>query len=54
VTAEDVQRVARQYLDPTRLITVMVTDARAVRPQLEGLPLGQIEEIAGAAGGKIE
>lgn len=48
VSADDVQRVARRYLDPSRLNTVMVTDVKAAKPQLEGLPMGKIEERAGA------
>jgi predicted Zn-dependent peptidase len=44
VTAADVQRVARRWLDPERMLTVMVGDAGAVRPQLGGLPLGTVEE----------
>jgi predicted Zn-dependent peptidase len=43
VTAEDVQRVATRYLDPAKLTTVMVGDPAVVRPQLEGLPLGDVE-----------
>jgi predicted Zn-dependent peptidase len=43
VTAADLQRVARRWLDPARLLTVMVGDAAAVRPQLEGLPIGKVE-----------
>jgi predicted Zn-dependent peptidase len=42
VTAEDVQRVAEKYLDPAGLTTVMVCDPAAVRPQLTGLPLGEV------------
>lgn len=46
VTAADVRRVARRLLDPARLTTVLVGDPAVVRPQLAGLPLGdvQIEE----------
>jgi predicted Zn-dependent peptidase len=43
VSAEDVQRVAEKYLDPARLTTVMVCDPAQVKPQLAGLPLGEIE-----------
>jgi predicted Zn-dependent peptidase len=43
VSAADVQRVAQKYLDLDRLTTVMVGPASALRPQLEGLPLGPIE-----------
>ncbi len=49
VSAADVQRVARKVLDASRLTTVMVCDIAAVRPQLEGLPLGKIE-VRGAGG----
>jgi predicted Zn-dependent peptidase len=43
VTAADVTRVARRFLDPDRLTTVLVGDPAVVRPQLDGLPLGQVE-----------
>jgi zinc protease len=43
VTAEDVQRVARGALDPSRLTLVVVGDAGVVRPQLAGLPIGSAE-----------
>jgi len=43
VTAADVQRVARRWLDPARLLTVMVADPATVRPQLDGLPIGKLE-----------
>ncbi len=44
VTAADVQRVAKRLLDAERLVTVMVGDPAVVRPQLQGLPLGEVEE----------
>jgi predicted Zn-dependent peptidase len=43
VTAEDVQRVARAWLDTSHLTAVMVCDTAVVRPQLGGLPLGPVE-----------
>jgi zinc protease len=43
VTAADVQRVARRYLDPALLSTVLVGDPAAVQPQLPGLPIGEVE-----------
>jgi predicted Zn-dependent peptidase len=43
VSAEDVQRVARKYLDPGRLTLVMVGPAEVVRPQLASLPIGKVE-----------
>ena len=43
VTGEDVQRIAAKYLDPARLLTVMVADPVSVKPQLAGLPLGEVE-----------
>jgi zinc protease len=52
VTAEDVRRIAQSYLDPTKLTTVMVCDAAVVRPQLAGLPLGEVEVRPGPAGGR--
>ncbi|HEX6644761.1 MAG TPA: pitrilysin family protein, partial [Gemmatimonadales bacterium] len=43
VTAVDVQRVARQYLDPARLTVVVVGDVSTIRPGLESLALGEVE-----------
>jgi zinc protease len=43
VTAADVQRVARRYLDPSLLSTVLVGDPAVVQPQLSGLPVGDVE-----------
>jgi predicted Zn-dependent peptidase len=43
VSAADVQRVARRFLDPEKLSTVMVGDPAVVKPQLEGLPVGEVE-----------
>lgn len=43
VTAADVQRVARAYLDPKRLTLVMVANPDVVAPQLAGLPIGPVE-----------
>jgi predicted Zn-dependent peptidase len=51
VTAADVQRVARQYLDPSRLLTVMVADPGVVKAQLDGLPLGPVEVRADTGAG---
>jgi zinc protease len=52
VTAEDVQRVARRYLDPARLTFVLVGDPAVVKPQLASVPLGPLEvrTAANAAG----
>jgi zinc protease len=51
VTAEDVHRVAQKYLDPTKLTTVMVCEPNVVKPQLEGLPLGEVEVRPAAPAG---
>ena len=40
VTVDDVTRVARQYLDPARLTTLIVGDHAAVARDLPGLGLG--------------
>jgi predicted Zn-dependent peptidase len=52
VTAADVQRVARQYLDPSRLLTVMVGDPARLEAQLDGLPLGPVEVRADPGAGQ--
>lgn len=41
VTTDDVARVAKACIDPDRLVTLIVGDAEAVRPQLEPLGLGE-------------
>lgn len=43
VTIADVQRVAKQYLDPTKLTVVVVGDLKAIRPGIEALGLGPVE-----------
>jgi predicted Zn-dependent peptidase len=43
VGPEDVRRVAGRVLDPSRLTLILVADTAAVRPQLEGLPIGPVE-----------
>jgi predicted Zn-dependent peptidase len=43
VTSADLTRVARRFLDPARLTTVMVGDPAVVKPQLDGLPIGPVE-----------
>ncbi|HEX9049309.1 MAG TPA: pitrilysin family protein, partial [Anaeromyxobacter sp.] len=44
VTPADVQRFARERLDPARLTVVMVANPAVVAPQLAGVPLGPVEE----------
>ena len=43
LTAGDVQRAARRYLDPDHLTLIVVGDAQAIRPGIEALALGPIE-----------
>ena len=43
VTADDVQRVARAHLDPSRLTVVVVGDIATIRPGIEALGLGPVE-----------
>jgi len=41
VTAEDVRRVARQYVQPSKMSVVVVGDLKTVRPGVEALKLGR-------------
>ena len=43
LTAADVHRAARQYLDPSRLTVVVVGDIAKIRPGIEALNLGPVE-----------
>jgi zinc protease len=43
VTADDVGRVARQYVHPDALTIVVVGDVANIRPWIERLGLGPIE-----------
>ena len=43
LTAADVQRAARRYLDPAHLTVVVVGDIATIRPGIEALNLGPIE-----------
>ncbi len=43
VTAEDVQRVAQQYLQPEKMTVVAVGDRAKIEPELKKLALGPIE-----------
>lgn len=45
VSVEDVQRVARGYLHPSRLSIVLVGDASVITPQLKGAGFGEFEVI---------
>jgi zinc protease len=45
VTAQDVQAAARRYLDPERSLVVVVGDAAKVRPGLQGLGVGKVEQL---------
>lgn len=42
VTAEDVQRVAAEYLDPTEMVIVIAGDHSVIREGLDGLGLGSV------------
>ena len=46
VTAADVQRVARKYIDPSRLIVVVVGDVKTIEPGIKGLNLGPVKTLA--------
>src|SRR5690606_11558524 len=43
LSAADVQRAAREYLDPEKLSIVVVGDVATIRPGLEALGLGPVE-----------
>lgn len=45
IGAEDIQRVARNYLRPNRLSIVLVGDAGTVLPQLKGAGFPEVERI---------
>ena len=54
VTADDVQRVARQYLDPERVAVIVVGDRSVIEPGIRALNLGTvrtatIEDVLGPA-----
>jgi predicted Zn-dependent peptidase len=54
VTADDVERVARQYLDPDRVAIVVVGDRSVIEPGIRALNLGTvhvatIEDVLGPA-----
>jgi zinc protease len=46
VEADDVTRVAREHINPERLITVIVGDRDKVGPSLAALNLGDAAEVA--------
>ncbi len=52
VTAADVQRVARRYIDPTRMHVVVVGDIEKIRAGIEALDLGPIS-LRGPDGGTL-
>jgi zinc protease len=46
VTAADVQRVARQYIQPSRLAVVVVGDRKVIEPGIRSLNLGTIKALS--------
>jgi zinc protease len=46
VTAADVQRVARKYIQPTRVAVVVVGDRKVIEPGIRALNLGSIKMVA--------
>ena len=54
VSDQDVERAAREHIDPKKLAIVLVGDADAILPALEGAEMGRIvvdrEELPGEAG----
>ena len=54
VTAADVQRVAKQYIDPSKLAVVVVGDVKTIEPGIKALNLGAqkpmtIDDVFGPA-----
>jgi zinc protease len=45
VTAADVQRVARKYIQPSRFVVVVVGDRKVVEPGIQALNLGPIKTL---------
>jgi zinc protease len=45
VTAADVQRVAKRYIDPSRLAVVVVGDLKTTEPGIRSLNLGSVKTI---------
>jgi len=45
VTADEVTRVARTYVDPSRTIALIVGDRKATEPSLAGLGLGELHVL---------
>ena len=46
VTAADVQRVARKYIQPDRVVVVVVGDRKVIEPGIRALNLGEIKTLA--------
>ena len=42
VTQAEVQRVARQYLDPDKLAIVIVGDRKSIEPTLKATGIGEV------------
>lgn len=53
VTQQDVQRVARRYIDPDHLVVVIVGDRETVEPKLKALNIAPVE-IRGLEGEKLQ
>jgi predicted Zn-dependent peptidase len=51
VTQADVQRVARRYVDPSKMVVVIVGDRQSIEPGLRALSFGKVElrDIEGRA-----
>ncbi|MBI5022051.1 MAG: insulinase family protein [Ignavibacteriales bacterium] len=45
VTKEDVQRVAKKYIDPTKVAIILVGDRKTIEKPLEALKLGKIVNL---------
>ena len=54
ITADDVTRVARKYIDPAKLVVLVVGDRKAIEAKLKELPYGSTLKLLDAEGNPVE